>query len=382
MGSWTALWLQRRGQEVTLVDQHGPASRLSSSGDETRVTRSGHGADRHYPAWQRRALDQWRALGREAGVALFVDCGVVWFVRSDTGFEAASVGTLEGLGIPVERWDPGELARRVPIVRADGLAWAMFEPEAGALLARRGVDAVVDRLLAEGGRLELGAVVPPAPEVSVLDGVDLADGRRLPADAVVFACGPWLPRLFPDLLGSMIVPTRQDVVHFAAPAGDPRWRSEAMPIWLDYDASYYGFPSIDGRGLKCCPDWPGPAVDASTADRLVAAETVAVSRAYLRERFPGLADQPVSESWACLYETTPDTNFVIDRHPTLANTWIAGGGSGHAFKHGPVIGEYLSALVAGDSAAAAWLAPPDDRFALRPRAPGTGYRSKGRRPEP
>jgi len=171
--------------------------------------------------------------------------------------------------------------------------------------------------------------------------------------------------------------TRQDVVYFATPPGDPRFDADAVPIWVDYDGPYYGIPSIEHRGFKVAPDWPGPIVDPDLVERRVSDERVEAARRYLRIRFPALAAQPVAEARVCQYETTRDTHFVIDRHASWRNAWIVGGGSGHGFKHGPVIGEYLSALVLGDEAAAAQVAPPDDRFALRPRRPGLNMRTAG-----
>jgi glycine/D-amino acid oxidase-like deaminating enzyme len=208
----------------------------------------------------------------------------------------------------------------------------------------------------------------------------LTDGRALEADAFVFACGPWLPDLFPALLGDLIVPHRQDVMQFAVPAGDSRYAPGAMPVWIDFEGSFYGFPSFDGVGLKACPDWLGPVERPDDSAREVSPATIDASRRMLRRRFPAVAAQPVVKTWTCFYEVTPDAHFLIDRHPGLANAWIAGGGTGHAFKHGPVIGEYLAALVTGDAASAAALAPPDDRFALRPRDPRPSFRTSGRKP--
>jgi len=172
-----------------------------------------------------------------------------------------------------------------------------------------------------------------------LHAVTLDDGRRLAADAFVFACGPWLPDLFPALLGDLIVPHRQDVMQFAVPAGDGRYGADAMPVWIDFGGSFYGFPSFDGVGLKACPDWLGPIERPDASAREVAESSIEASRAVLRKRFPALAAQPMVKTWTCFYEVTPDAHFVIDRHPDLGNAWIAGGGTGHAFKHGPVIGD-------------------------------------------
>ena len=199
------------------------------------------------------------------------------------------------------------------------------------------------------------------------------------ADAFVLAAGPWLPRLVPALAGQISV-TRQEIVFFATPPGDGRFDAGALPTWVDYDGAFYGLPSVEGRGLKVAPDWPGPVVDPDHEERRLSDERVAAARTFVARRFPAMAGQPIAEGRICQYETTPDTHFVIDRDPRWGNAWVVGGGSGHGFKHGPVIGEYLGALVLGDEAAAAELAPPDDRFALRPRTAGRGMRTSAAGP--
>lgn len=364
-GSWTALWLRRRGASVTLVDQYGPGNALSSSGDESRVSRSAHGPDDHYPRWQRRALEQWRELDS----ALVVPAGVTWFAGPEDAFEAQSLEVLGRLSIPAERLEVVEAARRWPQISMDGVAWVLHEPEAAALLARRAVAATVRALVAEGGELRIGHASWDQ------DGAELkVDGATPPFDTVVFAAGPWLPKLLGGLAVDVAV-TRQEVVYVATPPGDDRFDAGTHPIWVEYGAAIYGLPSIEHRGFKVAPDRPGPIVDPDTQDRRLTDEGVAEARAYVAHRFPALADQPVAEGRVCQYETTPDTHFIIDRLPTPVglNAWVVGGGSGHGFKHGPVVGEYLSGLVTGQPVDD--LAPPDDRFALRPRAAGLGMRT-------
>jgi sarcosine oxidase len=380
MGAWTALWLRRRGRDVTLVDRYGPGNQLGSSGDESRISRSSHGPDSHYPRWQRRALAQWRELERAAGQQLFEQSGVVWLVSEGETFESDSLRVLADLGIPVERWSHDDFARRVPQMNADALPWALFEPEGGALFARKAVVATVDRLRAEGGEVITGRVVGPIDEsFDAVGEVRLDDGRTLAGDAFVFACGPWLPDLFPLAIGELITPHRQDVMHFAVPRDGRAYGPDALPVWIDFGGSFYGFPTFNGLGLKACPDWLGPIERCDDSARACADATVDAARQVLRRRFPALADQPVVHTWTCFYEVTPDANFVIDRHPSLGDTWIAGGGTGHAFKHGPVIGEYLSALVVGDTGAGE-LAPPDERFAIRAREASPSFRTSGRNP--
>jgi sarcosine oxidase len=383
MGAWTAWCLLRRGVGVVLVDAYGPGNALASSGDESRVTRSAHGEDDHYPRWQRYSLARWQELGERVGEHLFVPSGVLWFAHQPDGFEGRSKPVLEQLGIPVERLDPAEVERRWPQASAAEADWALFEPEGGALLARRGTLAVARAFTEDGGERRTSALL--APDQTDGDGgrlthVRLRDADLLEADAFVFACGPWLAGLFPDLLGEMLTVTRQEVIYFAPPPGDHRFDAGPLPTWVDYDRSFYGIGSVEGRGLKVAPDWPGPLVDPDREERRISDERVEAARAFMGRLFPAMAGRPVSEGRVCQYELTADTHFILDRHPAWSNAWIVGGGSGHGFKHGPAIGEYLAALVADDADAAAGLAPPDDRFAIRARQPGTAMRTAGAPP--
>jgi sarcosine oxidase len=386
MGAWTAYWARaggqgasgsgRGGRSVTLVDAWGVGHERATSGDETRITRAAHGADRLYPGWSRRSLEHWRRLEEESGTRLFVPCGVLWFGRREDGFETATVETLTALGIPVERLDPDELRARWPQLGVDDLRVAAYEPEGGALMARQGCQAVVAAFQRAGGCYALAGVRPGRVAGDRLVDVVDAGGRRLAAETFVFAAGPWLPRLFPELLGPLIRVTKQDVLYFGPSAGDGRFSADAMPAWADYDAAYWGLPGIDERGPKVGPDRLGPIFDPSAGERLVDPESVRLARRYLRRRFPALGDAPVVETRVCQYESTPDGHFVIDRHPELENVWLVGGGSGHGFKHGPRIGEYLVARIDG-AALGEQDGPDEERFRIGPRQPGATARTSG-----
>jgi glycine/D-amino acid oxidase-like deaminating enzyme len=146
---------------------------------------------------------------------------------------------------------------------------------------------------------------------------------------------------------------------FGPPPGDGRFNAEWLPCWVDYDAATYGLPAIAGRGMKLAPDRYGPVFDPTDGERQVDPESVRLARRYLARRFPAMAGAPVVETRVCQYETTPDTDFVIDRHPAFDNVWLVGGGSGHGFKHGPVIGSYVVSRIAGAPAG-----PDEERFSI------------------
>jgi glycine/D-amino acid oxidase-like deaminating enzyme len=148
--------------------------------------------------------------------------------------------------------------------------------------------------------------------------------------------------LFPEVLGPLIRVTKQDVVFLGPRGGDTRFGAGRFPCWVDYDVGMYGIPAVGERGVKLAPDRAGPLFDPSSGERVVDPESIRLARTYAARRFPDLAGAPVVETRVCQYETTPDTQFIIDRHPGFDNVWLVGGGSGHGFKHGPVIGSYVA----------------------------------------
>ncbi len=371
MGAWTAFWANRAGLRTTLIDAWGAGHPRATSGDETRIIRSAYGADAFYSRWARRSLAHWQRFEAEWAEPLFQPVGTLWLGGRAEGFEATSLATLRAEGIPAEQVTIDEARRRWPQITFEDDSFVLFEPEAGALLARRGIAATAREFGRAGGALELGAARPGRIDGRRLVDVVLQDGRRLPADTFVFAAGPWLPRLFPDLLGETIRVTKQDVFFFGPAGGDSRFDAAHLPTWVDYDGAFYGVPAIEGRGTKLAPDRYGPVFDPSAGERIVDPDSTRLARAYAARRFAALAAQPIVETRVCQYEMTLDAHFIIDRHPHLDNVWIAGGGSGHGFKHGPRIGEYLVERIQG-----APVGPGEERFSVsRLRQPDSTLRT-------
>ena len=337
-GSWTAWHLRRAGASVLLVDAWGPAHSRASSGDESRVIRIGYGADEIYSRMAIRSLKLWRELFKRRGQKLFHQTGVLFLAREHDPYSLATRDTLQRCRVAFEWLDPSALAQRYPqmTIEEPGVC-GIFEPESGALMARRAVAAVVDDAIESGVVYETRAVDAAAA-------VDAA--------TVVFACGPWLPTIFPGLLGRRIRTTRQEVFYFAPPAGDARFRRGAFPIWIDFGdpRGPYGFPDLESRGIKLAFDRHGIAFDPDTGDRRISAEGLREARDFLAGRFPALAGAPLTESRVCQYENSSNGDFLLDRHPEFPNVWLAGGGSGHGFKHGPAIGEYLAGRILGSAA--------------------------------
>jgi sarcosine oxidase len=359
-GGWTALELVRRGARVTLVDAWGAGHTRASSGGETRVIRATYGSRSLYTRMTKRALARWQAYEREHGVPFYRRTGALWMFGDDDGFGRASARTLAEHDIPLERWTMAEAAARYPQIDFTGVRSVLFEPDAGYLLARRACGHVAQQVVAEGGAYRIAAAASPvqleAPDVRT---IPLEGGGTLEADAFVFACGPWLPALFPDVIGDRIAVTKQEIYYFGTPAGDARFDDPALPVWRDFgEREIYGIPGHEGRGLKLADDRPGPPFDPTTGSRDVSREGVDAARRFLSRRFPALAGAPLVAAEVCQYESTPDAHFILDRHPHAPNVWLVGGGSGHGFKMGPAVGELLASLVLKQTA-------PEPAFSLR-----------------
>jgi len=203
----------------------------------------GYGPDAIYTAMAQRSLALWQDLFRQTGQPLFHPTGVLWLAREGDAYSAATRRALEDAGVPMEIVPAPELAQRYPQIQLSGLHdHAIFEPAAGALLARRAVAAVVEDAIRSGVEYAIEAVESPSGR-GRLASVRTVSGQSIRAATFVFACGPWLPKLFPALLGERIRPSRQEVFFFAPPAGDPRFAPPQLPVWIDFTEPRgpYGF---------------------------------------------------------------------------------------------------------------------------------------------
>ncbi len=359
-GSWTAWHLAHAGKRVLLLDAYDPAHNRASSGGESRIIRMGYGKDEFYTVWSQRSLKLWQGFFQRTGRPLFHRTGVLWLVAKGDTYAGQTLAVFQKLGIEHQKLSRSEMEIRYPQFDFGKTSWGVLEPKSGALMARQAVEAVVEDTVKIGVIYRRSMVTYDGDSRKVMEG---ASGQRhpVPAEIFVFACGPWLPKVFPEVLGSHIFPTRQEVFFFGTPAGDRRFSPPALPIWIDGAAEAYGFPDLAGRGLKVAIDQHGPRFDPETGSRIATPKGLIEVQDYLARRFPTLKNAPVVESRVCQYENTSSGDFLIDRHPEDERIWLVGGGSGHGFKHGPVIGEYVAARITGGG-------EMDPRFSLATKA--------------
>lgn len=339
-GAWSAWHLARRGFNVRLVDAYGAGHARASSGGESRVTRISYGGDPLYSEMSRLSLAAWDTLSKKQALPLLHRTGVLWFSPVGDAYMAKSLDWLKAKRVAHEAGDTAWLRRRWPQISFRDGEGGFLESASGALIAGRAVQSVV----ADAG-LQVVRAAATAPE-------KLSNGlyrvAEIEARHVVYACGPWLPKLFPAELAGRIVATRQEVFHFGAAAGDTRFAPSQLPVWADFNAGeiVYGLPDLEGQGFKLAFDRHGIEVDPDSQDRRISAKGVVAARAYLARRFPALAEAPLIHGRVCQYENSANGDFLIDRLPGHERVWLVGGGSGHGFKHGPEVGRRISAHVA------------------------------------
>ena len=349
-GAWTAHELNTSGANVVLLDAYGPGNSRASSGGESRIIRLGYGPDEIYTRMARRSRGRWQQLFEKTrSPHLFQPTGVLWLARENDSYCEAMLRVFEQLEIEYARLNCSDLRQRFPQLDPGPVTWAILEPQSGVLLARQAVQSLVKQAQANGVTYIQEAILPPdtgANGDSRIGFLQTVSRRRISAGQFIFACGPWLPKIFPALLGDLIHVTRQEVFFFGTPVNQ-RLGPNHLPAWIDFHDLAYGIPDIEHRGFKIAIDAHGPQFDPDQGDRIVSAESVAAVRAYLARRMPALADAPVTETRVCQYENTSNGDFLIDRHPAFKNVWLVGGGSGHGFKHGPAVGEHVAGLLNG-----------------------------------
>ena len=358
-GAWTALNLQQSGAQVTLIDQYGPANSRATSGGETRGVRTGYGGRRHellWTRWARRSLEMWRSWDERWQDMLLPR---VFFTTSDlimrdewTDFMEDTRRNWDELGIRYEVIDADEIRRRWPVINVTDITVALWEQDAGVVRARRAIESVAQVFQHEGGEVKIARAAMGPVSDRQLGALQLEPDESLSAGTYVFALGPWFPKAFPELMGDRLRIPIGHVAYFRTPPGDNSYSHPNLPSYNFPGVT--GWPALgpDNRGFRVRTGGRGRGggdadTDPDTSRRWLEPEELERPRAFVAQRFPGLAEAPISETRSCHYEISATGNFFFDHHPDFDNVWLAGGGSAEGFKFGPMIGEYMAGRVLG-----------------------------------
>ena len=352
-GAWTALTLRERGAKVTLLDAYGPGHPRATSSDEVRQIRFSYGDREVYSRSARSALLLWQKRQEEFGRKLLFPGGRLVMRREWNTELEDQKAIFDRLKLPYEVLTPQEMATRYPQVGFDGVGVGFLDAAAGLLKAREAIMAITESFERKGGAIRLARAMPGAANGRTMSDVTLGGSDRLSAGAFVFACGPWLRQVLPDVLGNVITTARIEVAYIGSPSGDSSYRQGILPN-LSEEGTFPGAPASEvsytqsdiDAGLKIVRGGERGPIDLDRDERIVSARQISRIHEYVRVRFPKLKE-PIVASRVCQSDASPDLHFVLDRHPAFDNVWIAGGGSGHGFKHGPVVGEYMAERVSG-----------------------------------
>jgi sarcosine oxidase len=349
-GGWTAYWLRVLGADVTLVDAYGPGNSRATSGDETRGIRTAYGERELWTRWASESIGRWKEWDEEwSGVVRrrhFFTTGDL-ILRSDwDAFTENTRETWDRVGVHYEVLTPDEVRYRYPQINIDEIGIALFEPDAGVARARRSCETNAEIVRRMGGTVRVAHAAPGGRAGERMTDVVLDGHERLAADAFVFACGVWLPKVVPEAMDGKMRSSIGHVFYFGTPPGDSRFTVPNLPSWNVGGTTGWPALGVDNRGFRV--RWGGrPPEDPDTSERWVDPELFDGPREFLQRWFPALAEMPILETRACHYDGTISRNFVIDRHPGLENTWICGGGNAEGFKMGPMVGEYTARRVLG-----------------------------------
>jgi glycine/D-amino acid oxidase-like deaminating enzyme len=404
-GAWISWHLRQAGSRVTMIDQYGAANSRATSGAETRGIRSSYGdraeAGELWTAWARKSIERWRAFDAEHakrfGTRFFLTTGDVIYRDKPETFTTRTEELWKQLGVRYESITADEARHRWPQINGEGSGIVLFGPDAGVARARDSIQAVVALGREAGVDFRIGRVRPGPMKNGQMDGVLLGDGTKVTADAYVWACGPWLPKIFPELMQSRMRIPIGHVCYFGTPPNDkrftypniPSWNVPGVTGWAELPADSHGFrvrgafapppPPRPAGADDAAPSPPPPSVasdprqqDPDLSSRWTSEERVEGSRRVLQKHFPAMADAPLVETRSCHYESSVNRNFIIDRLPGIENTWIAGVGQAEGFKFSIITGEYTAWRVLGDRgdpALAEAFKLPTEEYSTAPGAP-------------
>ena len=338
VGVMTALQLQRRGESVTLIDRWEPGHARASSTDYNRVIRAISGRDEFYTRWARESRSRWLELQAESGQNLMYECGaLILATEGHCDWEDSTSDTFDRVGVPYYRFSKQDIESRFPQFKVDDISYALFEPEAGMLMAHRCVITALGLFRQAGGVVRRGHVTTDKSERPMLDGAPLE------ADLIIISTGPWMADMFPRTIKPISTIVGVNVLYTSTPDGSEMFDMTHMPCWIDHGQGSFGLPSSEGSGVKAAVVIPDK-IDLDNDERLIRQETLGRTRSYIERRFPGLVGERVVDSKFNQIILTPDTHFVLDWHPEHENVLFAGGCSGHLFKHAPIFAEYATGV--------------------------------------
>lgn len=338
-GLWSAYFLQLSGYAVTLVDKWGAGNSNSGSGGETRIIRTVYGQDELYTKMAHRSFQLWHKYLTFWRTNLYHEAGSLWLSPADHYYVRDAIKHVESIGYPLEELDIVDARKHYPQINFEGIHSVHYEQVSGYLEARNACRTVVSEFQKIGGAYVQDRVIKVNGSERI-ESITTEQNHKVTADFYIFACGPWIMKLFPELEKYIYV-SRQEVYYFQ----DELIRHKTqLPMWLEFlpkGEMYYGIPDHFNRGFKASYDSRNISFDPDLEDRTLTPHLIDKMREYLGFRFPALKGARLAEGRVCQYENSLDGDYIMDHLPGIQNALILGGTSGHGYKMAPTIAEMV-----------------------------------------
>ncbi len=344
MGLATACELARDGASVSLIDQTPIPNPQAASFDHSKVFRFAY-PDRFYVEMAVDSLKRWHALEAETGMRLLTQTGALLLGRRRPSFETKCYEALSAERVKAQMLESREIAERFPQFNTAAFAFGVYDPSGAISHAETAVRALLELAkhrgvdIVEGERV---VAVRNAAESGVL--ILTESGKAISCKRAMIASGPWSRKLLP-LLADKLTTTRQEIAYFEPRASSSNFGPTAFPIFLELESGFYGFPIHRHGSMKIANHHKGAEADPGSKDDNVSEQFIDECRTFFAEFIPRLADAQVTETRVCIYNNTPDDDFIVDWHPQLDGVLIVTGFSGHGFKFGPSIGRIAADLL-------------------------------------
>lgn len=356
MGSAAVYQLAKRGNKVLGIDQFSPPHIFGSSHGDTRITRQAIGEGEQYTPIALRSYEIWPEIEKETGKkllemngGLIISSGAKTAINHVENFFENTVSAAKKYNIKHEILDATQIRKRFPQFNVQDNESGYYEYNAGFLRPEECVGAQISLAEKYGATIHKNEKVESFLEkggiVSVKTNLGEYEAKKL-----IVSAGPWFPALIEDEYSKFFKVIRQVLFWFDVKTSIERFEPKNFPIFIwelqGNKQGMYGFPAIDGQngGVKIASEQYETATTADTVNRKVSKEEIkAMYENFIAPYFPDLNDKCV-KAISCLYTVTPDSHFVIDKHPKYPSIILASPCSGHGFKHSAAIGEILAQL--------------------------------------
>lgn len=343
IGSSTALQLARLGEHVLALERFTPVHDNGASHGETRCIFRTYFMGPRYAPLVNSAYEMWAEISEESGIPLLTRTGAL-LLSSGTGrLVKLAQATAELTGAEHELFDAAALRQRFPQLTPSDDTVALHDPDGGFIRAEQSVRAFLELAGRAGAALRFSERVHHWTKSA--SGMTVTTGRGIyHADKLAFCAGAWVNQLLPGVPVRIL---RKAQVWLSPSSGQAEFTADRFPFWAwDNGAAIAtGFPIVAAAsGAKVAFHTGGDPCDPDHTDRMVRSRDVAELRDFLRSRIPALGTGRHVRGETCLYDVSPDQNFIVGQVPGEERVFMAAGTSGHAFKFAPVLGRALAEL--------------------------------------